>query len=147
MTKFPTRIVEQQKPCMQKPVERSIAFPAAAGFLAVVAGSLGAHALRPQLEQSGSSSTWQTAVLYHLVHAAVLLALTLYRHREDDLVVARRLSRASALIGIGIVLFSGSLYALSLGAPRWLGPVTPLGGLCLLAGWLSAGMAFRRRTS
>jgi uncharacterized membrane protein YgdD (TMEM256/DUF423 family) len=116
-------------------------FAAAAGFTAVAAGAFGAHALQPFLTANGRVETWQTAVLYHLIHAVVLLAIALARHRETEPVQTRRLTRGGDLFAAGIVLFSGSLYALALGAPRWLGPVTPLGGCCFLAGWLAVGHA------
>ncbi len=129
---------------MSTPLGRSIVFACTAGFTGVVSGALGAHALRPLLETRGRLEAWQTAVHYHLIHAVVLLALALYLRREAD-AVARRLGRAGDLFAAGIVLFSGSLYALALGAPRWLGPLTPLGGLCLLAGWIAIGLALRPR--
>lgn len=131
---------------MPTPLARSIVFAVVAGFTAVAAGAFGAHALRPMLEARGRIGTWETAVLYHLIHAVVLLSVALYLRREADPAAARRLARAGDLLAAGIVLFSGSLYALALGAPRWLGPVTPLGGLSLLAGWLALGLALRPRT-
>ena len=101
------------------------------GALGVALGAFGAHALKSRLspEQLG---TWETAVLYHLLHAAVLLALGLYAAATQ-----RPVQPAAPLFAAGIVLFSGSLYGLALGAPRWLGPVTPLGGLCFIAGWVA----------
>lgn len=130
---------------MPTPSGRSIVFAVAAGFTAVAAGAFGAHKLRPLLEAGGRYEVWQTAAHYHLVHAVVLLALALYLRREAEATAARRLARAGDLFAAGIALFSGSLYALALGGPRWLGPVTPLGGLCLLAGWLAVGHALRPR--
>ncbi len=124
---------------------RSIVFAVAAGFTAVAAGAFGAHKLRPLLEAGGRYEVWQTAAHYHLLHAVVLLVLALHLRREADPVAMVRLARAADLFAAGIALFSGSLYALALGAPRWLGPVTPLGGLCLLAGWLAVGHAFLPR--
>ncbi len=124
---------------------RSTAFVSCAGALGVVSGALGAHKLQPFLAARGTLAAWETAVQYHLVHAVVLLTLTLFRRRETDPLVARRLGLASGVLAAGMLLFSGSLYALSLGAPRWLGPVTPLGGLGLIAGWLLIGLAFRPR--
>lgn len=69
---------------------------------------------------------WQKAVFYHAVHAAVLLLLA----------CLPPVPAAARLLGAGIALFSGSLYLAAAGAPRWLVHVTPVGGLCLLAGWL-----------
>ncbi len=130
---------------MPTPSGRSIVFAVAAGFTAVAAGAFGAHKLRPLLEAGGRYEVWQTAAHYHLLHSVVLLALALYLHRETPPALARRLNRSAALFAAGIALFSGSLYLLALGGPRWLGPVTPLGGLCLLAGWLAVGHALWRR--
>lgn len=99
---------------------------AAVGFLAVALGAFGAHVLKEILARHEATATWQTAVLYHLVHGAVLLGLSLAAP-------ARRGPWWCLLAGI--VLFSGSLYALALTGMRWLGPVTPLGGVCFLVGW------------
>ena len=96
-------------------------------FIAVGLGAFGAHALRSTLETRGTLQTWHTAVLYHFIHAIALLLLALYGASNRS---------AWWLIFTGIVLFSGSLYAISLISIRWLGPVTPIGGLCFLAGWL-----------
>ena len=101
---------------------------ALAGFLAVALGAFGAHGLKAVLEKNGTLAVWQTAALYHLVHAVVLLVLA------QRAVVPRV---AFALFGTGIVIFSGSLYALAVTNVQWLGAITPLGGLCLLAGWLA----------
>ena len=103
------------------------------GFLAVALGAFGAHGLKPALAQHGTLATWETGALYHLVHAAVLLALA---QREP-------LPRgAFVLFAAGIVIFSGSLYALALTNAKWLGAIAPIGGTSLLAGWVA--LAFRR---
>ena len=95
-------------------------------FLAVGLGAFGAHALKESLQASGMMDAWNKAVLYHLVHAVALVALAL----------AGAGNRATYfLLLAGIVLFSGSLYTMTLTNVRWLGAVTPLGGLCFLAGW------------
>ena len=110
------------------------------GLSGVALGAFGAHALKPTLEAHGSVETWKTAVLYHLVHAVALLALAGWRDSH-----AGPNGRVAALWTAGVVLFSGSLYWLALGGPRFLGPVTPLGGLAFLAGWfLLAWAAFRQ---
>ena len=101
---------------------------AVAGFLAVALGAFGAHGLHRLLEQNNMVEVWRTASTYHLVHAAVLLF------------VADRILRARLAWGLfmaGIVLFSGSLYLLALTNIHWLGAITPLGGICLLGGWLA----------
>ena len=92
------------------------------GFTGIVLGAFGAHALKSQLLERGMTQAWQTAVLYHLVHAVAFLAL-------PNWVWVHRLWLA------GIFLFCGSLYWLALGGPRFLGPITPLGGVSFLAGW------------
>ncbi len=104
---------------------------ALAGALGVALGAFGAHALRARLAPEQLAS-WNTAVQYHLIHAGVLLALALWAQ-----VSARSVGLPAGLFSAGIVLFSGSIYLLVLTGARWLGPVTPLGGLCLIAGWLS----------
>ena len=95
-------------------------------FLAVALGAFGAHALKATLQTSGMLDAWNKAVLYHLVHAVALVALALYGAGN----------RATYfLLAAGILLFSGSLYTMALTNVRWLGAITPLGGLCFLAGW------------
>ena len=95
-------------------------------FLAVALGAFGAHGLRSTLEARGMLDVWNKAVFYQFIHAIALLVLALYGSINRG---------AWLLLLIGILLFSGSLYLLALTNLRWLGPVTPLGGLCFLAGW------------
>jgi uncharacterized membrane protein YgdD (TMEM256/DUF423 family) len=99
---------------------------AALCFLAVALGAFGAHALKGKLAANAMTDVWNKAVLYHFVHAVVLLLLA-------TLPAASRV--ASTLLLAGIVIFSGSLYLLALTNARWLGAITPLGGFCFLAGW------------
>ena len=99
---------------------------AALGFLAVALGAFGAHALKETLAANGTTEVWKTAALYHLVHALALLVLA-------TLPIASRWT--GVLFVAGIVIFSGSLYLLALTNIKWLGALTPLGGLCFLAGW------------
>jgi uncharacterized membrane protein YgdD (TMEM256/DUF423 family) len=95
-------------------------------FLAVALGAFGAHSLRTTLETRGMLDVWNKAVFYHFIHALALLALALYG----------TINRGVCwLLIAGILLFSGSLYLLALTNLRWLGAVTPVGGLCFLAGW------------
>ncbi|WP_189440859.1 DUF423 domain-containing protein [Rhodanobacter panaciterrae] len=108
-----------------------------AGASAVLLGAFGAHALRGVLDMH-SRELWQTAVNYHVWHAlALALAAGLGRGRSGRF--------AMAAFAIGIVLFSGSLYALALGAPRWTGIITPIGGLAFIAGWIALGLSLRSR--
>jgi uncharacterized membrane protein YgdD (TMEM256/DUF423 family) len=101
---------------------------AALCFLAVALGAFGAHSLKSTLEQRGMLDVWNKAVLYHFIHAIALLVLALYGKVNRG---------AWCLLFAGILLFSGSLYLMALipQARDWVGPVTPLGGLCFLAGW------------
>lgn len=99
---------------------------AALCFLAVALGAFGAHALRSTIESHGLLDAWNKAVLYHFVHAIALLALALFGNVRRGVLW---------LLFGGIILFSGSLYTMALTNMRWLGAITPLGGLCFLAGW------------
>lgn len=105
------------------------------GVTGVALGAFGAHALRESLLQRQTVNLWQTAVLYHLVHTVALLALTGWKADSAGRLPPAIAAAAYCWIG-GIVLFAGSLYGLALGGPRLLGPVTPAGGLLLLAGWV-----------
>jgi uncharacterized membrane protein YgdD (TMEM256/DUF423 family) len=108
----------------------SILFPriaAALCFLAVALGAFGAHWLKPTLEAHGLVDVWNKAVLYHFIHAIALFALALYGTASRG---------AWWLLFAGILFFSGSLYVMALTNARSLGAITPLGGLCFLAGWL-----------
>lgn len=108
------------------------------GFTGVLLGAFGAHALKETLAARGTREIWETAVFYQLIHAAALFAAAA-RTRPAARTGKRApdwLDRAAGCWSLGILLFSGSLYALALGGPpRVLGPVTPLGGLAFLAGW------------
>ena len=97
------------------------------GLLGVGLGAFGAHGLE-DIATPEQLEWWRTASLYQLVHIAPLLAL--------DHLRGRSLVRAAGLAFTGgVLVFSGSLYAMGLGAPSWLGAITPLGGLALMGGW------------
>lgn len=107
-----------------------LALAAINGLFAVVLGAYGAHGLRPQLDDK-LWSAFNTASAYHFYHSLGLLglaALAAYCRHRLWLWVASSWQ-------LGIILFSGSIYALCLGAPKWLGPVTPVGGVSLIVGW------------
>ncbi len=105
----------------------AVRISALVGFFGVALGAFGAHMLKPLLEAHTATETWKTAVLYHLIHAVILVILA---NRSPVPLTAW------TLFLVGIFLFSGSLYGLAILQWRWLGPVTPLGGLLLLAGWM-----------
>lgn len=105
------------------------------GASGVGLGAFGAHALRSRLLASDTLSTWETAVHYHLLHAVAMLALVACA-RSFSPALQGALHLSGWLFLVGVILFSGSLYGLALGGPRWLGPVTPLGGLAFILGWL-----------
>jgi uncharacterized membrane protein YgdD (TMEM256/DUF423 family) len=112
------------------------------GAAGVALGAFGAHGLRDQLAGT-AIGTWQTAVHYHLVHALALFGTGLWLRLAAD-APAPPLSLAGWSFIVGVLLFSGSLYALALGGPRVLGPVTPLGGAAFIVGWLSLAWAALR---
>jgi uncharacterized membrane protein YgdD (TMEM256/DUF423 family) len=94
------------------------------GLIGVGLGAFGAHTLKATLEANNSTEIWKTAVLYHLIHAVA------------SLWAAERAPVVVYLWAIGILFFSGSLYTMSLVKLPWLGPITPLGGLFFMAGWV-----------
>ncbi len=108
------------------------------GFLGVAADALGSHALKGLLEDLGTESFWQLAAKYQMFHALALMALAAWAKASPG---NRRLRWVFRFWLAGVVLFSGSLYVLALGGPGIFGPLTPLGGLCLLAGWASLAIA------
>jgi len=119
-----------------------LAFAALNGFLAVTLGAFAAHGLRSRLSPE-LLDTFQTGVQYHMYHALALFGVGLLMLHFP----AQTLLRYSAVAFVlGMLLFSGSLYVLSLSGIRWLGAITPLGGAGFLAGWglLAAAMLLSR---
>ena len=117
---------------------------AIAGFLlalATIFGAFGAHALKAQLSPD-RLQVYETAVRYHFFHALGLLGIGLALRFMD----VPSVRWAAVLVIAGIVLFSGSLYALTFGAPRPFGIVTPIGGVALIAGWICFAVGAWRAT-
>ena len=110
-----------------------IKFAAVSGFLAVAIGAFGAHALKTKLS-SDMLAVYQTAVEYQFVHTLALLAVAVISLQMGK---TQALTIAGVAFMVGIVLFSGSLYALSLSQIKMLGAITPIGGLAFLVGWAS----------
>lgn len=106
--------------------QNAMRIAAAAGFLVVVLGAFGAHGLKELLAQNGTTAIWEKAVFYHFIHAVMLFIVARFE----------KIPRVAWWTFLcGIVLFSGSLYLLAVTNMRWLGAVTPLGGVSFLVGW------------
>ena len=112
---------------------------ALSGLIAVAAGAFGAHALRERLSPE-YLAVFETAARYQMYHALGLIAAGWASTRWPGPVV----QWSGWLFIIGTVLFSGSLYALALSGVRWLGAITPLGGLAFMAGWLCLALSAKR---
>lgn len=122
---------------MRQPVSKGAALLVGlAGASAVAFGAFGAHALRGTLD-AAALATWHTGVEYHFLHALALFVAV------AGLPEGRARKLAVGLFAAGIALFSGSLYALALGAPRMVGAITPIGGVAFIAGWLAVVSALR----
>ena len=106
----------------------------AVGAIAVALGAFGAHALKDELLNNGNTDVWKTAVFYHLIHSILLVMLSLSSDKFNKL--------AYFFILSGVILFSGSLYLLCFFDLVWLGPITPIGGLFLILGWLALSRKF-----
>ena len=115
-----------------KPSPTQIA--AAIGFCTVLLGAFGAHGLKDVLAQNGTAAIWEKAVFYQFIHVVMLFVLA---ERKPFPAVAWWSFLA------GIALFSGSLYLLAITKLRWLGPITPVGGVSFLIGW--ASLAWKSR--
>lgn len=102
------------------------------GFLGVAFGAFGAHALRARLSPD-LLAVWKTGVEYQFYHAGALLLVGLWLRTQQS----AALQVAGVCFALGVLVFSGSLYALALSGVRGLGAVTPIGGLLFLAGWLA----------
>lgn len=96
----------------------------------VTLGAFGAHGLK-DMAGAYEIGIWQTATLYLFVHALGLLALGVL-----DVFGRHRVHLSAGLLQAGVLIFSGTLYAIALGAPKWLGMVTPIGGVLMILGWL-----------
>lgn len=116
-----------------------VATAAILAFLAVAAGAFGAHGLREYLGER-ELVTFDTAVRYQMVHALALLFVGLAAGRDPT----GTWVAAAWLFVAGTIVFSGSLYLLALTGTRWLGAVTPVGGLCFLAAWICVVVATLR---
>lgn len=109
------------------------------GFVSVAGGAFGAHALKARITQD-LLDTFHTGTRYAMLHATALLV--------TGLLAARVPGAATTVAGVGFtagtVLFTGSLWLLAITGTRWLGAITPIGGLCFLTGWLALAVAALR---
>jgi uncharacterized membrane protein YgdD (TMEM256/DUF423 family) len=110
---------------------------AAMGFVAVALGGFGAHGLKQILAQNGTTAIWEKAVFYHFIHAVMLF-----------LVAGRKPFASGAWWNFfaGILIFSGSLYLLALTNWRWLGAITPIGGIGFMIGWACLFWSAKEKT-
>ena len=132
-----TRDATEEATLRTGPLDRTFAtLGACLGFLAVLAGAFGAHALRSRLSPD-LLAVFETAARYQMYHALALLAVAWVVSRSPTPLAAW----AGALFVVGTVLFSGSLYLLALTGTRGLGAITPLGGVAFLAGWVCLALA------
>lgn len=124
---------------------RILLLAAILGALTVALGAFGAHGLKDIIARTeGGADYWHTATQYALVHAAALVGLAGFVAREN----AWKLLRIATWSWfVGAIVFSGTLMAMALGAPKWLGAVTPVGGLGLLAGWVLIAASLLRKPS
>lgn len=104
----------------------------ALGAFSVMIGAFGAHMLQELLETKGRVGTFETAVQYQFYHTLALLAVGLLMFKIED----KLLDYAAISLIAGIIIFCGSLYLLSVSGYRWLGMITPVGGLFFIAGWV-----------
>lgn len=130
-------MADQSTPVSSAGSPRIAALGSLLAFAGVLLGAMGTHALKSQIEPL-RLEVFETAVRYQLWHAIALVAIGLSPAARE-----RVMAIPATLMMTGVVLFSGSLYALALGSPIWLGFITPLGGLCLMAGWLSMALVVR----
>lgn len=121
---------------------RLVGWGAVLAMLSVGIGAFGSHILKPIISED-YLKVYETGVQYHMFHALALVLIGLAAGQWGD---SARLRWAGRLIGAGILLFSGSLYILSTSGIKILGAITPLGGVCFIAGWICFALeAFTRK--
>ncbi len=114
---------------------------AVTGLLTVMIGAFGAHALQAVLMENGRVDTFETGVKYQAMHAMALLVMGVLSGTFNS----KWIGAAAIATALGILIFSGSLYILSVTNVTWLGAITPIGGLSLMAGWLLLIAAIAKR--
>lgn len=116
---------------------KRIAIGSVLGGLAVALGAFGAHSLRDVLTPS-ALETFETGVRYQFYHAVAIILAGLVLGRDPS---AKLANAAGWLFMIGVAIFSGSLYLLTITGMRWLGAITPIGGVAFIVGWACLGLA------
>ncbi|MEQ8244380.1 DUF423 domain-containing protein [Fulvivirga sp.] len=124
-------------------MNRTIKSAALLGALAVTIGAFGAHALKPMLVENGRLATFETGVEYHFYHVLALLFIGLYQKHADE----KKLRWAANAMIAGIIIFSGSLYVLCITNISFLGAITPIGGVCFIAGWILLFLAHKKSST
>ena len=111
------------------------------GASGVTLGAMGAHALKDKLTQRNMLASWNTAILYQLFHATTLVGVSALCSAQPE--KAKSLAKAGKLMAVGNLMFSGSIFCLcfGIGPKKLLGPVTPLGGLFMIGGWVMLGLS------
>lgn len=117
-----------------------LALAAISAFIGVAAGAFGAHGLKSRLT-ADMLTIFETGVRYHMYHALALIAVAWAYSRWPSSLV----STSGWLFVVGTIVFSGSLYILSISGMRWLGAITPIGGVAFLAGWLCLAWAMLQK--
>ena len=112
------------------------------GALAVGIGAFGAHGLKAVLAETGRVDTFETGVKYHFYHSLSIFLIGILALIKPDW---KQLRTAAILMAVGILIFSGSLYMLSLTGITWLGAITPLGGVAFIAGWVLVFIAASKK--
>jgi uncharacterized membrane protein YgdD (TMEM256/DUF423 family) len=120
--------------------QRTMSIAAVSLALATMLGAFGTHALQAVLTERQFSS-YQTGVTYQFFHSLGLLAIGVLQRQHGE---SKWLAHAARLLVIGMVLFAGSIYALTAGAPRWFGMVAPVGGVSLMAAWVAFLVGVRK---
>lgn len=108
--------------------------------MSVGLGAFGAHGLK-NIATPYQLEIWQTATLYLMVHSLGLLAIGVLQALSSY-----RVHRAALTLQIGVLIFSGTLYLMALGAPRWLGAITPIGGTLMIVGWILLAFIYKNKT-
>lgn len=130
---------------MHNPISRLIIpFGALSAFIAVAAGAFAAHGLKNSMSVE-YINTFKTAVEYQMTHSLGLIIIGILNRQNGSELFARKNNLAASFMLLGIILFSGSLYLLTLTDTTWLGMITPFGGICFLLAWLILALNYLKQ--